>query len=63
MSTLLSSIFQSREPVVMDDDQIEAAHAATDIGHDDMEGAGVIVTPVAILALVAVISLIVSVWP
>ncbi len=63
MSTLLSSIFQSREPVVMDDDQIEAAHAATDIGHDDMEGAGVIVTPVVILALIAVISFTVWVMP
>jgi len=63
MSTLLSSIFQSREPVVMDDDQIEAAHAATDIGHDDMEGAGVIVTPVVILALIAFISFTVWVMP
>lgn len=63
MSTLLSSIFHSREPVVMDDEQIEAAHAATDIGHDDMEGAGVIVTPVVILALIAVISFTVWVMP
>lgn len=41
----------------------EAAHAATDIGHDDMEGAGVIVTPVVILALIAVISFTVWVMP
>lgn len=41
----------------------EAAHAATDVGHDDMEGAGVIVTPVVVLALIAVISLTVWVMP
>ena len=40
----------------------QAAEAATEVGADDpLEGAGVIVTPVVVLALIAVISMIVSV--
>lgn len=45
---------------------VEAAEAATEVGadeRDEMEGAGVIVAPVVVLALIAVISLIVSVMP
>lgn len=44
----------------------QAAEAATEVGADErneIEGAGVIVTPIVVLALIAVISLIVSVMP
>ena len=63
MSTLFSSSFNSREPVVMDDEQIEAAHAATEVGQDDpQEGFGAIVVPLfaapVLLAIIGVIALV-----
>lgn len=45
-------------------DPIQAAHAATEVGQDDaMEGFGVILCPLAVLAIVAVVGFLVKVWP
>ncbi len=64
MATLLTRM--STEPgAVLDDEQIEAAHAATDIGAEDAEprrqrmpeGSLVVLLPVALLAVIAALSL------